>query len=118
MPTVTRPDSSPRPDAKLNLYEPGPSAISAIFFVMSMLCLSVGELYKGYEKENPAGRRGFPWNLVLRRALTGLFTGLLRLLMPGFLTGLLALLIGLIAMIPLLWLALVVLVHENLQSKI
>jgi hypothetical protein len=56
---------------------------------------------------------GFPWNLVLRRALTGLFAGLLRLLLPF-----LALLIGLIAMIALLRLALVVLVHENLQSKI
>ena len=63
-------------------------------------------------------RRGFPWNLVFRRALTGLFTGLLRLL-PWLLAGLLALLlIGLIAMIALLRLALVVLVHEKLQSKI
>jgi hypothetical protein len=63
-------------------------------------------------------RRGFPWNSVLRRALTGLFTGLLSLLLPWLLAGLLALLIGLIAMIALLRLALVVLVHKNLQSKI
>jgi len=40
MPTVTRPDNSPRPDAKVNLNEPGPSAMSAIFFATSMLCLS------------------------------------------------------------------------------
>jgi len=116
MPTVTRPDNSPRPDAKLNLYEPGPSSMSAIFVATSMNCLS--ELPQGHQKENPAVRRGLPWNLVLRRALTGLFAGLLRLLLPWFLAGLLALLIGLIAMIALLRLALVVLVHENLQSKI
>jgi Flp pilus assembly protein TadB len=99
----------------LNLYDPGAIRDEYDF------CCHVDALPQrppqGYQKENPAVRRGFPWNLVLCRALTGLFTGLLRLL-PWLLTGLLALLIGLIAVIALLRLALVVLAHKNLQSKI
>ncbi len=34
MPTVTRPETSPRLEANVNLYEPGPSSTSAMGVVM------------------------------------------------------------------------------------
>ena len=59
-PTVTRPDISPRVEANVNLYEPGPSSTSAIFGAIAKEPSAVLESLTSErsEKENPADRRG------------------------------------------------------------
>jgi hypothetical protein len=79
--------------------------------------LAAEKLHSAYKKTPPHGGV-FRWDLALARALTGLLTRLLSLLLPRLLAGLLTLLAGLVALIALLRLALVVLIHGNLQNKI
>jgi len=76
---------------------------------------SSSERFRVSENENPAEMGGVLSNSVFVRTLAGLLAGLLRLLarvLAGLLTLLLA---GLVVVPALLRLALVVLIHVNLQ---
>jgi hypothetical protein len=103
VPTVTQPDISPRLEAHVNLYEPGPSSTSVI------CCAIAKELvFLAKKRTPPIG--GVLLNSGLARALAGLLSRLLRLMLPRILAGLLTLLAFAIT---LLRLAFVVLIHSD-----
>jgi hypothetical protein len=115
MPTVTRPDSSPRFATNVNLYEPGPSSTSAICIGLE-LCPGIISSARS-EKREPRRTAGLSSNSALVCVLAGLLTGLLRLLLLAcLLARLTLLLVRLIRLAALLRLALAVLFHVNLQK--
>jgi hypothetical protein len=112
MPTVTRPESSPRFVVNVNLYEPGPSSTSAICIGLSIGLNDTGRCDRK-KRIPPCG--GVLPNSALIGVLAGLLTCLL--LLAGLLARLLTLLlVRLIRLGALLRLALVVLIHVNLQK--
>ena len=117
MPTVTRPDNSPRFDSNVNLYDPGPSSKIAI---RSAIAASLPVRPASSLKREPRLAAGFSSALFLVSVLAGrrLFSILARLLvlLSGFLAGLLTLLVLLAGLATLLRLCLVVLVHIKLQN--
>jgi hypothetical protein len=113
MPTVTRPDSSPRFATNVrtrtifeerNLHRP-------------RVRLGHYQL-RGIRKKKTPPNGGALSNSALVRVLAGLLTGLLRLLLAWLLARLLTLLLTwLIRLAALLRLALIVLFHESLQKN-
>jgi hypothetical protein len=120
MPTVTRPDNSPRFDSNVNLYDPGPSSKSA---TLNAMPASLPVRPASSLKREPRLAAGFSSTLFLVGVLAGrrLFSILARLLVLLVLlsrlrAGLLALLVLLAGLAALLRLCLVVLVHIKLQN--
>jgi hypothetical protein len=121
MPTVTRPDNSPRFDSNVNLYDPGPSSKIAI---RSAIAASLPVRPASSLKREPRLAAGFSSALFLVSVLAGrrLFSILARLLvllalLSGFLAGLLTLLVLLAGLATLLRLRLVVVVRIKLQNR-
>jgi hypothetical protein len=116
IPTVTRPESSPRVDVNVNRYEPGPSSTTAIRFCMLKSFPALGEChFRAAWKENPANKlaRSSPHQLLpaslpgfsLGGASAALGSAKLQRLLPW------------VATLPaLLRPALVVLAHINQQN--